>query len=162
MVEESVRSLLAKANEMGDMKLHMPAPTNSEKDDIVTWYFDALAFSDDLKPSVTVSDDWFVASTSKPQALDLMARAGTGESDRKGLWMKFDMDVLRTYLEEAAKLADQNGEDLFPDEAKLEDFRKDLPQVLEGLASLKQFESVTVHERMEGGHRRATLHFHLR
>jgi hypothetical protein len=139
----------------------MPSPTNSQANDVVTWYFDALAFSDDLKPSVTVSDDWFVASTSKPQALELMGAAGSGDVVRKGLWMKLDLGVLRAYVTEMVKLVDANGDDLF-DEEQLEEFRKNLPQVMEGLESLEAFKAVTIHERMEGGHRRATLHFHVK
>lgn len=160
-VEAAVRSLLKKANEMGEMKLHLPAPTSSEKNEIATWYFDALAFNDDLKPSVTLSDEWFVGSTSRTQALDLMARAGQGGGDRRGLWVKLDLEVLRKYLVEVAKLADKHGAEVFPDPDGLADFREELPRVLEGLASLEEFKAVTVHERMENGMRRATLRFNV-
>lgn len=162
MIEESVTAMLATANEMADLELNMLKPTNSQMNDIATWYFDALAFSDDVKPSVTVSDDWFVASTSKTQALDLVASAGEGGAGRTGLWAKVDLEVLRKYLEESLKLVDQNGEEIMGESGDLEDFRENLPKALEGLASLEQIESVTVHERMENGRRRATLHFHVR
>lgn len=160
-IEEAVTAMLATANEMGDLELHMLKPTNSQKDDIVTWYFDALAFSDDVKPSVTVSDDWFVASTSRNQALDLVERAGGGESGRTGLWAKLDLQVLRNYLEESLKVVEKNGDD-FMDEGDLDQFREMLPMALEGLAALEQVKAVTVHERMEDGVRRATLHFHVK
>lgn len=160
-IDEAVRAMLATANEMGDLDLHMLDPTNSQKDDIVTWYFDALAYSDDLKPSVTVSDDWFLASTSKTQALDLMAEAG-GSEGRKGLWAKLDLDVLRAYVEEALKIVEKNGDEIMGEGGDVEEFRKNLPRAMEGLASLEEFESITVHERRENGMRRATLHFHLR
>lgn len=162
MVDESLRSMLGKVNEMGDMKLHMPSPTNSQADDIVTWYFDALAFSDDLKPSVTVSDEWFVASTSKPQALELMKTAGTGDVVRRGLWMKLDLAVLRGYAGDLLKLADENRDEIFSSESDLASFREALPKIMEGLESLEEFEAVTIHERREAGRRQATLHFHLR
>lgn len=161
-IEEAVTAMLGTVNQINeDLDLHMLKPTNSQKDDIVTWYFDALAFSDDVKPSVTVSDDWFVASTSKNQALDLVERAGSGEAGRKGLWAKLDLEVLRRYLEESLKLVEKNGDEIM-EEADLEGFREMLPVTLEGLASLEQFEAVTVHERMEDGVRRATLHFHVK
>lgn len=162
MVDASLRSLLKSANEMGGITLHMPTPTSSEKNDIVTWYFDVLAFSDDLKPSVTLNDEWFVASTSRPQALELMARAGDGETKRDGLWLKIDLGVLRTYLTESTKLLDMNSEEILADEDMLEDSRAVLPKILEALAALEEFEAVTIHERQEDGRRRATLHFHVR
>lgn len=96
---------------------------------------------------MTVSDEWFVASTSRPQALDMMARAGEGETKRDGLWLKLDLGVLRTYLTETAKLGDKNSGEIFSDEDMLEEFRTYLPKVLDALAALEEFEAVTIHER---------------
>ncbi|BCX49549.1 hypothetical protein HAHE_34570 [Haloferula helveola] len=161
-VDESVRAILATVKEMEGPELHMLKPTNSEKDDLVTWYFDAFAFSDDVKPSVTVSDEWFAASTSKTQALDLVGKAGADGPARQGSWMKLDLDVLRAYLDEAVKLVDKNGEEIIPDPDALAEFREQLPRVAKGLAAAEQFEAVTFHDRMENGSRRMTLHVKVR
>lgn len=161
-IDASIRSMLKSLGEAGLGEMNMLDPTSSSKDDIVTWYFDALAFSDDMKPSITVNDDWFVASTSKTQALDLVANAAQPASTvRQGSWMSLDLDVLRAYLEETLKMVDQEGEALFEGkEEELEEFREMLPTVLKGLAAMEDVKAITVHDRMERGTRRATLKFH--
>lgn len=157
-VDASIRAMLASARKMGAGEINMLVPTNSEKDDFVTWYFDAAAFSDDLKPSITVSDSWFAASTSRTQALDLVGRAAAAtEGERSGVWLKLDSDVLVKYLSETAELIDQNGEQIIPNASDLADFREQLPLIREGLKSLEELDAVTIHERREDGRRRVTF-----
>jgi hypothetical protein len=159
-LNESMRGIFRSLSEAGLADISMLTPTSSEKDELTTWYFDAFAFSDDLKPSVTLDDDWFIASTSRNQALDLREaiESGTG-SDRKGYWLRFDMDVLRKYLDEALTVADDKGELLMPDERSLEEFREELPRLREAVASLEDLREITIHDRMVDGRRRVTLHF---
>ena len=163
-IDGSVRSMLKSIKEAGMGEMNMLDPTSSSKDDLVTWYFDALAFSDDLKPSVSVSDDWFVASTSKTQALDLVEGASKPATTvRSGSWMKLDLDVLRSYLDQSLKLVDKEGDTIFEgQDDELEEFREMLPKLLDGLAAMKDVKAVTIHDRMERGQRRATLQFHAR
>jgi hypothetical protein len=160
-VDLSVRSMLKSAEELGLKDINMLVPTSSEKNDVITWYFDAAAFSDDVKPSVTLSDDWFVASTSRTQALDLIGRAGSdAQVAKKGAWFKLDLDTLREYTDETLELLNENAEVILGDDA--EDFQKELPRIKKGLKALQQFGGITVHDRNEGGTRRISLHFETR
>ncbi|GAA5481014.1 hypothetical protein [Haloferula sargassicola] len=157
-IDTSVRSLLATARDLGAGDLNMLVPTNSEKNDLVTWYFDAAAFSDDLKPSVTVSDQWFAASTSRTHALDLIGKAAAaGEGERTGAWLKLDTDVLAAYLSDLVTLVDEQGEDIIPDPGALEEFRARLPMIRDGIKAFEELDAITIHEREENGRRRATF-----
>lgn len=162
-LDRSTRSLLTSLKDVGVPDLNMPRPTYSKSDDLTTWYFDMLSFSDDSKPSVTINDEWFVASTSRNQALDVMeAAAEPAESPRKGSYMRFDLDVLRKYVAESLSLVDEQGESLFPNEEALAEFREELPRIREGLATLEQISGFTVHERIDQGRRRATFRIETR
>ncbi|MBK1828028.1 hypothetical protein [Haloferula rosea] len=159
----SIRTMLKKLQEAELAELNMLSPTSSEKDDLVTWYFDALAFSDDVKPSVSINDDWFVASTSRNQAIDLIGSAGKPAATvRQGSWMRLDLDVMRSYVEEALKLVDKEGEAIIVDEDELAEFREALPKIMQGIEAMSEVEAVTVHDRVERGSRRLTLHFDAR
>lgn len=160
-VDLSVRSMLKSAKELGAPDINMLVPTNSEKNDVITWYFDAAAFSDDVKPSVTITDDWFVASTSRTQALDLVGRAGTeAKVTKKGAWFELDLDTLREFADETLELLDENSEVILGGDA--EDFQEQLPRIKEGLKALQQFDGITIHDRKENGTRRISLHFQTR
>lgn len=159
MVDTSIRALLEKLKDMGIEGVHMLDPTSSEKDELKTWYFDALAFSDDLKPSVTVDDEWFVASTSKTQALDIVEKAKSGAGDRTGVWAKFDIVVLTKYLKETLSALESNSEAVFPGKGERESFMESVPQIVRGIDALSEIKAITFHSRVEEGTRRATLHF---
>ena len=160
-VDLSVRAMLKSAKEMGAGDISMLVPTSSEKNDLVTWYFDAVAFSDDVKPSVTLNDDWFVASTSKTQALDLVGRAGSeAKVSRKGAWFELDLDTLREYADETLDLFNDNAEVILVDDA--EEFQAEFPRIKKGLKALQQFDAITIHDRKENGNRRISLHLRTR
>ncbi|MCU0797547.1 MAG: hypothetical protein MUF31_16630 [Akkermansiaceae bacterium] len=161
-IDTSVRDVLKTLREMEMGEINMLDPTSAEKDDMITWYFDALAFSDDLKPSVTLNDSWFAASTSRTQAQELIAKATAGAApERSGAWFKLDLDVLRVFVEESVTIADKHGEKMGMGEGELAALRENLPMVRDGLKALEEFNAVTIHERHEGGIRRATLHFQM-
>ena len=162
-VDAALRSMLKSVKQMGLAEINMLTPTSSEKNDVVTWYFDALAFSDDLKPSVTVSDDWFVASTSRTQALDLVAKAAAGGgAERRGAWMELNLDALRDYAGEMLSLVETHAETLIADEEQRAEFQEALPQVRDALEALGEFEAITFHDRLVDGGRRMTLKFQAR
>ncbi|MBB5350612.1 hypothetical protein HNR46_000840 [Haloferula luteola] len=158
-MEGGLRGLLVEAREMGAGDFSLPAPTSSEKDGQITWYYDLAAYSDDAKPSVTLNDDWFAASTSRHQALELLDKAAQADSDggRVGAWLKLDLDVLSDYLSETLAVVEEQGAELFPHPDQWEKFQQSLPKIRQGIAALEEFKEVTIHEREEGGQRRTTF-----
>jgi hypothetical protein len=111
-------------------------------------------FNDDFLPSVTVGDDWFAASTSKNQALDLLAKAGSGPTD-KGLTMLVNFDSLREFATLTAGLLEKNADAVALD-----------PEVIEAIGkvagALEDFEKLTVHCRKEDGTLRSSMHLKTR
>jgi len=161
-LDGSLKSIFKTVSEMSGSEIPMQDPLTSEKNNIASYFF-ALPFTnDDFIPSVTVSDKWFAASTSKLQALDLVTSADSATGDRKGAWMEFDFDTLRKFTSEWVTLLEKNGEAMVGGPEKFEEFKKQIPRIQKGLAAIEEFDSVSASERMEDGKLRSTLHFKMR
>jgi hypothetical protein len=152
-------NLLKKAGEMAGTEIPMQKPMSSEKDGFTTWFFAMPFFNDDFVPSITVGDKWFVASTSKLQALDLAKSADQAGEGRQGAWLAVKFDPIRKFGGEWLTLVDQNAEMIFGAESsKLEEFRDNKPDIEKALTALEDVESLTVHARRENGRLRASVH----
>ncbi len=149
---------LAKVSEMMGAEIPMQKPLSSEKDGNVTWFFPMPFFTDDFLPSVTVSDQWFVASTSKIQALDLINQAKAGGESRDGAWFSFNFNTLRKYADETLTLVDKHAEKITGSPMSPED-KKSAKDVI---SLLDDMDVLTVHARQEGGVQRSSIHFKTR
>lgn len=162
-LDGSLKNIFKTVSELAGDEIPMQRPISSEKDGLITYFFSFPFFNDDFVPSVSVSDKWFVASTSKIQAVDLVERANAGAgSDRKGFWMEMNFDALRTFTGDWITLLEKNGEDVLGGPESYADFKKELPRIREGLAALEEFDEVTLSARQESGKQRTTLHFKVR
>ena len=150
--------VLAKISEMTGKPIPMQKPLSSEKNGNTTWFFPLPFFTDDFLPSVTVGDKWFVASTSKNQALDLIAKADAGGEPRSGFWLSVNFKALEKYSNETYKLVDENAEALMGSPLSAE--RK--KQVKDAIAILGDLDKLTVHSRREGAVLRSSVHFKTR
>lgn len=149
---------LAKISEMTGQEIPMQKPMSSERSGNTTWFFPMPFLTDDFVPSVTVGDQWFAASTSKNQALDLIGKATAGGETRNGLWFSMNFRALETYADETFKIVDENAEaitgaGLTPEQKK---HAKDAIKVLSDLDKL------TVHSRLEGAVQHSSVHFKTR
>ncbi|MEO5913735.1 MAG: hypothetical protein ABIS50_05850 [Luteolibacter sp.] len=149
---------LAKISELTGQEIPMQKPLSSEKNGNITWFFPMPFFTDDFLPSVTVGDKWFVASSSKLQALDLISQADAGGEGRTGVWFSMNFKALQQYAAETYKLVDDNAETLtgnaFPPEQK--------KHVLDAISTLDDLDKLTVHARREGDVLRSSIHFKTR
>lgn len=159
-VDGSLKNIFKTASEIAGEDIPMQKPMSSEKDGLKTWFISMPFFNDDFLPSVTVSDKWFVASTSKTQALDLAASADKAAGDRKGAWMELDFDTLRKFTGEWVALLEKNGEGALGEE--FAEFKEQLPRIKKGLAAFEEFDQLSFYERREGGKLRNTVHFKVR
>jgi hypothetical protein len=159
-LDGSLRNIFKTVSEISGEEIPMQKPISSEKNGFTTWFFSFPFFNDDFLPSVTVGDKWFVASTSKLQALDLVAAADSAGDDKTGAWFEFDFDALRTFSSDWVSLLEKNGEAAMGD--KLEEFTKELPRIKKGLEAFAEFDSLSVSERLEGGKLRSSIHFKVR
>jgi hypothetical protein len=149
---------LAKISEVTGQKIPMQKPISSEKDGNTTWFFPLPFFNDDFLPSVTVGDKWFAVSSSKNQALDLIAKAGGGGETRNGFYMSMNFKALENYSQDTFKLVDENAEAVTG--AALPADRKKLIQ--DAIAVLGDLDKLTVHSRREGAVLRSSVHFKTR
>lgn len=150
--------ILAKVSGMVGQEIPMQKPISSEKDGFTTWFFPLPFFNEDFLPSVTVGDQWWAASTSKNQALDLLAQATAGGETRTGLVFNVNFKALETYAKETAKIADENAEAIMG--APLTPEQKQL--IEDSIGVLGDLDKMTVHSRREGTVLRSSIHFKTR
>jgi hypothetical protein len=157
-INTTLTGTLAKVGEMTGQQIPMQKPISSEKSGNTTWFFPLPFFTDDFLPSVTVGDKWFVASSSKNQALDLIAKADAGGEPRNGFWFSMNFKVLEKYSKETYALIDENSEALmgkaFTDAQK--------KNAKNAIAILGDLDNLTVHGRREAGVLRSSVHFKTR
>ncbi len=149
---------LAKISEMTGQKIPMQKPLSSEKNGNTTWFFPMPFFTDDFLPSVTVGDKWFAASSSKSQALELIAKADAGGETRNGFYFRMNFKVLENYSQETLRLIDENAEAVTG--AALPADRARLMEDV--VAALGDLDTLTVHSRREDAVLRSSLHFKTR
>jgi hypothetical protein len=153
-VNRGATGVLATISEMNGQDIPMQKPISSEKNGYTTWFFPMPFFNDDFVPSVTVGDQWFAASTSKNQALDLLAKAGKGEA-RSGLWLAFNFQALRVFANETLDLLEK-----YPDAIPLDE--SDRKMIRDLAAATEGLEILTAHSRRENGVLRTSIHFKTR
>ncbi|MCU0778346.1 MAG: hypothetical protein MUF86_11850 [Akkermansiaceae bacterium] len=149
-----IAGMLKEIGEMNGQEIPMQKPISSERDGFTTWFFAMPFFNDDFLPSVTVGDEWFAASTSKNQALDLLARAGSGEPG-KGLRMQVNFAALAAFANETLEVLAKNPDAVPLDEEDMEDIRK-------LAAAMEDFDKLSVHVRRENGQLRSSTHLKTR
>ncbi len=154
----ALTGVMGKVSEMTGAEIPMQKPMNSERNGNVTWFFPFPMFTDDFLPSVTVGDKWFVASTSKNQALDLIGQADSSKVTRDGAWFSMNFRTLEKYADETLKLYSENAEAitgaaLDPEEEKT---------LKDAIAVLSDLDKLTAHSRREGSVLRSSVHFKTR
>lgn len=155
-------ALLAKVSEMAGEKIPMQKPISSEKDGMTTWFFSFPFFQDDFLPSVTVSDDWFAASTSKTQATDLMSKAAAGGAEGEGIQFRVNFNAITTYAEEMLAMVERNAAEIFPEESALIDFNTNKEEMKSLIEACRDFESMDWTARKENGTIRNSMHFRMK
>ena len=162
-LDGSLTKIFKTVSEMTGEEIPMQKPISSEKNGLMTYFFSFPFSTEDFMPSVTVGDKWFVASTSKLQALDLVTAAEAAKpGPRKGAWMELDFDVLRKFTADWVALLEKNGEAALGGPEQFAAFKEQLPRIQKGLAAFEEFDEMSVSESKEGGKLRTSLHFKVR
>jgi hypothetical protein len=146
---------------MMEKKIPMQKPISSEKDGMVTWFISLPFMQDDFLPSVTLNDEWFVASTSKTQAGDLISKAKLGGDVGQGVKFRMNFNVLSNYSEEMFKVVDKNMEALVKDETARAKFISNKASVLKMIDATREFESMTWDVQKEDGLVHSRIHFKM-
>jgi hypothetical protein len=154
----SFTSALGKFGKISGNEIPMQKPMSSEKNGLATWFFPMPLINDDFCPSVTVGDKWFVASSTKTQAYDLIEKATTGGEAGNGLTLFVDFKVIEKYSKDIYKIADENAEAM-NGEPLSESDKKNINQILSALSA---FDKLSVHSRRENSELRTSVHFKVR
>jgi hypothetical protein len=154
-MNRSANSIIAKISEMNGQEIPAQKPMSSEKSDFTTWFFPLPFFTDDFLPSVTVSDKWFAASTSKNQALDLLAKTGEDTVPTTGMSVIMNFQALRTFVDQSLELLAKH-----PDAVPMDE--EDMEKIREVSAAMEDFEKLSFHYRRENGVLRGSFHLKTR
>ena len=155
----SITSILGKVSEMTGEKIPMQKPISSDKGGFTTWFFSLPFFSDDFMPSVTVGDKWFVASTSKNQALDLVNKAAKGGETTTGVTFTINFKAMRKFSAETLKMLDKNSAAIFGEGTVPADKMATAKQLIEAMDDL---DKLTMTARREAGVLRTSVHLKTR
>lgn len=157
-VNTTLTGSLSKISEMVGTEIPMQKPLSSEKNGNITWFFPMPFFTDDFLPSVTVSDKWFAASSSKSQALDLISKADAGGETNQGFHFNLNFKALEKYAQESYQLFDSNSNELIGGSISAD--QKKLVQ--DSISILADLDKLNVHSRRESGVLRTSVHFKTR
>jgi hypothetical protein len=157
-MSHTLTGTLAKISELTGEQIPMQKPLSSEKNDNITWFFPMPFFNDDFLPSVTVGDKWFVASSSKKQALDLIDKASVANETRDGFFFRMNFKALESYSKDTLKVIDENsvaitGKAIPEDQKRL---------IKSSILMLGDLDELTVHSRREGPVLHSSIHFKTR
>lgn len=153
-----VTSLLAKVGEMTGEEIPMQKRISSEKDGMTTWFFPMPFSQDDFLPSVTVSDEWFAASTSKTHATDLMSKAAAGGQTGDGIRFYVNFNAITGYAKDMLKMVDDNAAEIFPEESAAAEFKENKAQMESLIGACSEFDSMTWKSRKESGIVHSSIH----
>jgi hypothetical protein len=164
-VNASATNLMAAISNVLDDDIPMPKPMRSVEDNYTSWFF-SLPFTDeDFIPCVTVGDDWFVASSSRLQSMELITKANavSAEEERKGNWFRLNFAALQKFGDETLKIVEEHAAAIFgEDSAALAEFEENKGSIKKVISVLEDLDSLTAHSRREDGVLRTTIHFKTR
>ena len=101
----------------------------------------------------------FAASTSKNQALDLLAQAAKGGATRSGAQFRVNFKALQTFARDTLKVVEDNSAAIFHDTPVPTDKIANLRKFADALDDLDQ---LTVNARREGGVLRSSVYLKTR
>ncbi len=154
----TITGTLAKISEMTGQEIPMQKPLSSDKNGATTWFFPMPFFTDDFLPSVTVSDKWFVTSTSKLQAIDLIGQAEAAKDGIPGVTFSMNFKTLQKYADETLNVIADNAKAITGSEMSASDKK----QAKDVIAALGDLDKLTAYSRREGSVLRTSVHLKTR
>lgn len=158
-IEGAATKLLKTAGELAGEKIPMQKPMSSENNGLKTWFFPIPMQTDDFVPSITLDDEVFVMGTSKERAVALAQAAKKKGEGQTGSLTVMNFGPLREFLANWMSLVEENPEEILVDEDALEFFEENQETLQEALEAMKEFDSWTLHTRIEDGELRTSSHF---
>ncbi len=163
-IEKAVTSALKSVGEQGGAKIPMQA-VDSKLVDGIQFHTTPIPFTtDDARPVIGISEKNFYFGTSQTfvSQIESKLKGGAAGEKRTGSYTKFNLAGLGDYAGSWVKLLDRNATEIFENEFVREEFKKNLPMVKKVIRAFKQFEEVTIYNRLEDGKARGSFHFKVK
>lgn len=141
----------------------LPSPKSETVEGVTLAYYPLPMPTGDLLPNVATTDKTFVVSTSRSYALEASKAAAKPASDPKALKLDFRMNFKAAFdfADKWLALAMENPEPFFQGDAnKVENFKKNAPNLAALLKSLRAFEGMDMQVFEENGQRRVSSAVH--
>lgn len=151
-----LQRMIGKSGELTGQPIPRIQPIDSERNGFTTWFLPFPVFTDGFMPSVSLNDSWFAASTSRGQALDLLASASDPSAiESHGLRVMIGLDALRDGMRKACEVIRAHPEAFDTDVAQLD-------EVLAFLDATRELERIEVIGRREADGLRTSIHLRTR
>jgi hypothetical protein len=147
--------ILGTISELSHKPYPMQQPISSEKNGFTTWFVAPPFSNADFMPTVSLNDQWFAASTSKNQSLDLLERVKAGGASRKGFYMAMNFKVLDQYAVETLALLEKHADELHMSVSDIQEWGR-------YAKGMQELDLLTVHVRRESGQLRSSMHLKTR
>lgn len=158
-MNQGASRMAAKLGPLLGKEIPMQKPLSSEKNGYTTWFFGMPALTDDFMPSVTVGDHWFAASTSKHQALDLLAQAEKGSAGPAALTMCVNFKPMQAFSRQTLELCRKHRSLLFGENPPSE---KTFTTIERSIQAFDEIDQLTIQCRREAGVMRTSMHWKTR
>lgn len=151
-----LQRMIGKSSELTGQPIPRIQPIDSERNGFTTWFLPFPVFTDGFMPSVSLNDSWFAASTSRGQALDLLASASDPSAiESRGLRVVIGIDALRDGVRKASEVIRAHPEAFDTDAAQLD-------ELLAFLDATRELERIEVNGRREADGLRTSIHLRTR
>jgi hypothetical protein len=154
-IEGAAANLLKTASQEFGEKIPMQKPMSSQSDGLKTWFYPIPMQTDDFVPSVTLNDKFAVFSTSKNHAIEMAEAASKAPEAATGLKVDVTFAPLQQFLQGWLQLANENPE-IFSDEEMRAAFLEEQEDLARAVKALEEFESWSLHTRMDDGEMRTS------
>lgn len=151
------------AGELADKEIPMQKPMSADKDDLKTWFFTMPFMTDDFVPNVSLSDKWFIASTSKLQAQEIARQAAAGTDGETGATFVLHSDAFVAAARQWLNALDENKAEIFKGKGNvLKKYPRDKEKVAKVIDAMGELDSINLHVRREDGVLRSSFYIKAR
>ena len=141
-------------------EFQLPDVTSFDNNGYATHFMQLPLAGGDFIPSISVSDDLFLMSTSKDLSNAIAGKAKEG--DVTGVVFHMSFDALRVFAEDWVKLVMNNADEVFAgNEFQADNFREQAAMMQMGLELMKAMKKIRHHSFVEDGEWRGSTHIHF-
>lgn len=157
-INASGEQVMKGVSELMGQSQAMPKPMSAKSDQLVTWFIPGPLFTDDFLPSVTLNDQWFVASSSKNQAVALAEAASHSKQGKSGMYVQVRFKCFARILDHWLNAVSSHEAQVFQgQESMKKNFDENLPMLRRVSSVFQSYDTLTIHSRTVRGEMRSSV-----